>query len=126
MEKKKLKLSISGSSRKTINNIELAKSEKILILLAGMQIPLNYGKEYTYSFREVFFELAKKHKIPFIPFILKGVGGISGLNQPDGIHPNPEGHKIIAKTVLKYIEPHLTKKNKKIVQKNWTIFHKSI
>ena len=94
-------LSLINMKKNLARTIELAKSEEILILLAGMQIPLNYGKEYTNSFREVFFELANKHKIPFIPFLLKNVGGISSLNQPDGIHPNPEGHQIITNTVLK-------------------------
>ncbi|MDP6216775.1 MAG: arylesterase, partial [SAR324 cluster bacterium] len=46
-----------------------------------------------------------------IPFLLKDVGGFPTLNQPDGIHPNPEGHKIIAATVLKYLEPLLPKIN---------------
>ena len=97
--------------KKNLNRtIEFAKSKEIIILLAGMQMPLNYGKEYTDSFREVFYELAKKHQISFIPFLLKDVGGIPSLNQPDGIHPNPEGHEIIANTVLKYLEPHLQKK----------------
>ena len=107
-------LSLVNMKKNLKRTIELAKSEGILVLLAGMQIPLNYGKEYTNAFREVFFELANKHKIPFIPFLLKDVGGISRLNQPDGIHPNSEGHKIISNTVLKYLEPHLTKKNKKL------------
>ena len=102
-------LSLVHLKKNLTRTIELAKSEKILILLAGMQLPLNFGREYTESFREVFFELANEHKIPFIPFLLKGVGGISSLNQPDGIHPNPEGYQIVTNTVLKYLEPHLTK-----------------
>ena len=91
--------------------IELAQSEKIQILLSGMQIPINYGTEYTDSFREVFHELAELYKLPMIPFLLEGVGGIPSLNQPDGIHPNPEGHQIIAETVLKHLEPLLPEIN---------------
>jgi acyl-CoA thioesterase-1 len=91
--------------------IELAQSEKILVLLSGMQIPLNYGTEYTESFRKAFYELAKNYKLPMIPFLLNKVGGVSSMNQPDGIHPNPEGHQIITRTVLEYLEPLLPKKN---------------
>jgi len=87
--------------------IELAQSEKILILLAGMQIPQNYGTEYTESFRNVFHELARQYQLQMIPFLLKEVGGISSLNQADGIHPNPEGHQIIVRTVVEYLEPLL-------------------
>lgn len=103
-------LSVDYMKKNLIKTIELANSEKILLLLAGMQIPQNYGKEYANSFREVFYDLAKNFKIPFIPFLLKDVGGIPSLNQSDGIHPNYEGHKIMAKTVLEYLEPLLSKK----------------
>ena len=104
-------LSVLHMKKNLSKAIELAQSEKIKVLLSGMQIPLNYGKEYTESFRKVFQELAELYKLPMIPFLLKDVGGFPTLNQPDGIHPNPEGHKIIAATVLKYLEPLLPKIN---------------
>ena len=68
-----------------------------------MEIPPNYGPEYSKAFRDVFDDLAQKHKISFMPFLLKGVGGVAKLNQPDGIHPNPDGHKVIAANILTYI-----------------------
>ena len=49
-------------------------------------------------------ELAKKNKCQLIPFLLDGVGGNEKLNQGDGIHPNEEGHKIIAKNLAKFFE----------------------
>ena len=100
-------LSLAHMKKNLSKAIELAQSEKIQILLSGMQIPLNYGTEYTDSFREVFHELSELYELPMIPFLLKDVGGISSLNQPDGIHPNPDGHQIIAATVLKHLEPLL-------------------
>lgn len=83
--------------------ILLAKSHGIRVILAGMEIPPNYGPDYSRAFREVFAVLAAKHHLPFIPFLLKDVAGNPLLNQADGIHPNSEGHKIIAATVLPYI-----------------------
>ena len=100
-------LSVAHMKKNLSKAIELAQSEKIQVLLSGMQIPLNYGTRYTESFRKVFHELAELYKLPIIPFLLKDVGGIPNLNQPDGIHPNPEGHQIIAATVLKHLEPLL-------------------
>ena len=100
-------LSVKHMKKNLSKAIELAQSEKILILLAGMQIPQNYGTEYTESFRNVFHELAKQYQLQMIPFLLKEVGGVSSLNQDDGIHPNPEGHQIIFRTVLEYLEPLL-------------------
>ena len=103
-------LSVEHMKRKLAETIELAQSNKIQILLAGMQIPGNYGTKYTKSFRNAFYELAKKYHLQMIPFLLRGVGGVPNLNQADGIHPNPEGHQIIASTVIEYLEPLLPKR----------------
>ena len=75
------------------------------IILAGMQLPPNMGKDYTSEFRSIFADLAEENDLTFIPFILKDVGGIAELNQNDGIHPTPEGHEIIANTVWEYLKP---------------------
>jgi acyl-CoA thioesterase-1 len=69
------------------------------VILAGMEIPPNMGKKYTDEFRELYGRLAKKNNALLIPFLLKGVGGDPKLNQADGIHPNVEGHKIVAENV---------------------------
>jgi len=69
------------------------------LLLAGMQMPPSMGEKYTSSFAAIFPVLAKKNKMDFLPFLLKDVGGIPRLNQKDGIHPTPEGHKIVAENV---------------------------
>ena len=84
-------------------SIILAKKNGIKVILAGMKIPPNYGAEYAKAFESSFVYLAQKHNLPFIPFLLKDVAGKAFLNQADGIHPNPEGHKIIATTVFDII-----------------------
>ncbi len=84
-----------------------ARDPEIDIVLAGMQIPPNMGQEYTTEFRSIFPALAEKNDIPLIPFLLEGVGGIPELNLEDGIHPNPEGHKIVAMNVWRILEPVL-------------------
>jgi acyl-CoA thioesterase-1 len=83
------------------------KSPEATIVLAGMQIPPNMGTSYTKEFRGLFKELADKNKAVLIPFLLENVGGIPKLNQPDGIHPTPAGHKIVANTVWQVIRPVL-------------------
>jgi acyl-CoA thioesterase-1 len=77
------------------------------IVLAGMQIPPNMGKKYTSEFRTVFQQLAGRNKIYLISFLLEGVGGVPGLNQADGIHPNVQGNKIVAENVWKVLKPLL-------------------
>ena len=89
--------------------IDLAKKHKIEILLAGMQIPPNYGHKYTQAFKRAFREIAEKKKIKRMPFLLKDVGGEVALNQPDGIHPNSEGYAIIFKNVASHLDPILKK-----------------
>ena len=69
------------------------------IILAGMEIPPNMGKKYTDQFHVLYRQLAEKNQALLIPFLLKGVGGEPELNQPDGIHPNVKGHKIVADNV---------------------------
>jgi acyl-CoA thioesterase-1 len=84
-----------------------SKSPKAKIVIAGMLVPPNMGPDYTEKFRKIFPELAKKNNATLIPFLLEDVAGDAKLNQPDGIHPNIEGHKVVAKNVVKVIEPLL-------------------
>jgi len=78
------------------------------VLLLGMMIPTNYGQTYTTQFREIYPRLAKELNVPLVPFLLEAVGGVLRLNQPDGIHPTAEGHRLVALTVLPYLQPLVT------------------
>ncbi len=77
------------------------------IVLAGMQIPPNMGPTYAADFKQLYGEIAAKNKLTLIPFLLENVGGIAKLNQRDGIHPTPEGHKLVARTVWRTVQPLL-------------------
>lgn len=83
------------------------KYPKAKIVIAGMLVPPNMGPDYTASFRKIFPDLAKKNNAALIPFLLQNVAGDEKLNLADGIHPNVDGHKIVADNVLKVIEPLL-------------------
>jgi acyl-CoA thioesterase-1 len=80
------------------------KYPDVKIIVAGMMVPPNMGKQYTEEFKNMFPQLAAQNKTVLIPFILKDVGGIEKLNQADGIHPTAEGHKIIAKNIKPILE----------------------
>ena len=82
-----------------------AKFPNVKIVIAGMMVPPNMGPEYTTKFRKIFPDLAKKNNATLIPFLLQDVAGNERLNIEDGIHPNPEGHKIVAENVVKVIAP---------------------
>lgn len=74
-------------------------------VLAGMQIPLNYGADYRNAFAAMYPALATEKKVTLLPFLLVGVGGVSAMNQPDGIHPTAEGQKLMAATVYAALIP---------------------
>lgn len=81
-----------------------AKNSRAKLLFTGMQIPPNMGQQYTTEFRNIYIELAEKNNMELVPFLLEGVGGEPGLNLEDGIHPNEEGHKIVAANLWKHLE----------------------
>ncbi len=89
--------------------ITLCREEGILVLLAGMKIPPNYGEHYTRGFEAVFSRLAEKHGLPFIPFFLEGIAANKGFTQGDGIHPEAEGYAVVAETVWQHLLPMLEK-----------------
>ncbi len=86
-----------------INKVR-TKYPKVKFVLAGMMVPPNMGKEYATEFKKIYPDLAKKNNATLIPFLLEGVGGNEKLNQADGIHPNVEGHKIVAGNVKRVLE----------------------
>jgi len=79
------------------------------IILAGMEVPPNMGQDYALGFRKMYKELSEKNKVLLIPFLLENVGGIPALNLPDGIHPTPQGHKIVMETVWTYLQKVIDK-----------------
>lgn len=82
-----------------------AKNPTCSIVLAGMMVPPNMGKEYSNEFRGLFADIAKKNKSVLVPFLLDGVAGVERLNQADGIHPTAEGHAIVGENLAKVILP---------------------
>lgn len=89
--------------------IEACKKKGAKVLLAGMKITPNLGKEYAEQFEALYPELAAKYDVPLIPFFLEGVAGVKELTQPDGIHPLAEGYAKVTLTVWKHLEPMLGK-----------------
>ena len=85
------------------------KAAKLPVVLAGITLPPNYGPEYVKPFTAMFPELAKKYKLPLMPFLLLHVYRDPDLMQPDGIHPNGNGNKIVAQDVFDLIRPLLKK-----------------
>jgi len=86
-----------------------AKSPGITVIIAGMQMPENMGREFVDKFSAVFPRVAQEAGVTLLPFLLEGVGGVPELNQADMIHPTPEGQKKVAENVWKVLEKVLRK-----------------
>ncbi|MBI4637084.1 MAG: arylesterase [Candidatus Rokubacteria bacterium] len=79
----------------------------VRVLLAGMRVPPNYGEAFTRAFAAVFPDVARQTRVPLMPFLLEGVATEPRLTQPDGIHPNADGHRVIADRLWPYLRPLL-------------------
>src|SRR6185436_1452307 len=77
------------------------------ILLAQMEAPPNLGAKYTAAFSAMYQNVARDEGVSVMPFLLRGVAGVTGLNQPDGIHPNERGEQIVANNVWETLGPLL-------------------
>jgi acyl-CoA thioesterase I len=90
--------------------LDRAKQEKTDVVLAGMQLPENYGPEFRKHFQSIYPKLAKEYDAPLIPFLLEGVAMKPELNQADGIHPNAAGAAQVAQHIWPVLDPVLKKR----------------
>lgn len=96
------------STRKNLEEmIARIQAANIPMVLLGITLPPNYGPEYVKPFTSMFPSLAKKFKVASLPFLLSRVYQDPKLMQPDGIHPNSEGNKIVAEDVFNLISKML-------------------
>lgn len=92
--------------------ISTLKHRRVVPLLTGMRAPPNLGRDYAKTFHRLYRDLAKTHDITLYPFFLEGVAGHTQLNQPDGVHPNEKGVKMIVQSILPTVVETLAKVKK--------------
>jgi len=85
------------------------KDSGIKVALAGITLPPDYGPDYIQQFDATYTLLAKKHHVPLLPFLLKGVYGVDGMMQADHTHATAAGNKIVAENILPLVLPLLKK-----------------
>ncbi len=89
--------------------VRSARDIKARVLLIGMQIPPNYGNDYTREFSGLFPDIARKTGASLVPFMLAGIAENPDLFQPDHIHPNAAAHPIILNNIWPHLRPLLAK-----------------
>ena len=87
--------------------IDASRRGKARVLLVGMRIPPNYGRDYTEKFQSVFREVAKNRKVPLVPFLFEGFADKPAYFQADGIHPAANAQGMMLDTVWKELRPLL-------------------
>ena len=95
--------------REIVRRFEAAGSQ---VALVGMRIPPNMGPEYVQDFEAVFPRVAQDMDVPLLPFLLEGIAADPDLNQDDGIHPNEEGARMVARLVADFVKPLLRRGEK--------------
>ena len=79
------------------------RAAHVKVLLTGMKAQRNLGAEYVRRFDAIYPRLAKETGVVFYPFLLDGVALNPKLNQADGMHPNPDGVKVIVARILPFV-----------------------
>ncbi len=87
--------------------IRLARAARAEPVLVGLMIPPNYGIDYAREFRELYPQLARKSRVPLVPFLLDGVADNRDLFQPDQLHPTAAAQPRILENVWPVLEPLL-------------------
>lgn len=77
------------------------------MLLVGIQIPPNYGAQYTRAFAEMYVSVAKEQNIPVVPFLLDGFALDQRFMQADGLHPNATGQPRVLDNIWPHLQPLL-------------------
>ena len=89
--------------------IETCRQARARVLLIGMRLPPNYGMAYTEKFQRTFVDVARRQKVPLVPFLLDGFAENRALFQPDGVHPTMEAQPLMLDTVWSALQPMLRK-----------------
>lgn len=100
-------LSIEATESNLRAMIAQAKKARLAVILVGMQIPPNYGADYTRRFANLYPKLAKENKLALVPFLFDGLGDQPQMFQSDRIHPTAEAQPIMLDNVWSQLKPLL-------------------
>lgn len=89
---------------------QIAQKAGARVLLLGMQMPPNYGREYGQKFAAMYSTVAKSNGAALVPFMLKGIADAPdslAWFQADRIHPKAEAHPLILANVWPALKKEL-------------------
>lgn len=100
---------ITAMRRNLERMVDAARKAKARVILVGMRIPPNYGRNYTEQFQAAFREVAKSRRVPLVPFLLDGFAEKRTYFQADNLHPAAVAQPLILDTIWKPLAPMLKK-----------------
>ncbi|QEI06831.1 arylesterase [Pigmentiphaga aceris] len=100
-------LALSMTERNLDKLVGDAKQSGAKVLVAGIQIPPNYGRDYTERFNAIFGKVAKTHQAALVPFLMEGIATDRDMFQADGIHPVSAAQPKLLDNVWARLEPLL-------------------
>ena len=104
-------LPVANIKQNLIEMVQKSQDAGATVILAGIQIPPNYGPRYTEPFTQQFEDIAQSMDLPFIPFLIDGIAQRSALMQDDGIHPKAEAQGMVLDNVWPVLEAVLNADN---------------
>lgn len=104
-------LSLDMTRQNLVKMVKLSQSAGATVVLAGMQIPANYGPAYTTQFRRLFPTVAAETGAKLIPFLLAGLETDRDLFIEDGIHPAEHAQPLLLENVWAVLEPTMQAHN---------------
>jgi acyl-CoA thioesterase I len=90
--------------------IEACRRTGARVLLIGMRLPPNYGPDYISRFHQTFIDVARKHRLPVVPFLFEGFADNRAYFQPDAVHPTARAQPLMLDTVWPALKPLLERK----------------
>ena len=99
---------IENTDRNLREIVRAGRGAGAQVLLLGMDVPSNYGPDYTSRFTAMYERIAAEEGISFFPAFIREVGLDPGLMQADGLHPTAEGHRLLAESLIPSLENIIT------------------
>jgi len=105
-------LPVAEAKKNLAAMIRMAQKSGARVLLVGVRMPPNYGPDYTRAFDSAFAELARRHRVGLVPFLLEGIAERQDLFQSDGMHPTEAAQPVLLDNVWRALRPMIGRRRK--------------
>ena len=94
--------------------VEMSRQRGAQVMIIGIRVPPNYGRDYTERFAQVFVDLARKDRLPLLPFLFDGIATQPEFFQADRLHPTEEAQPLLLANVWRVLSPVLDARRSRV------------